>query len=112
MGTVYATVDAGVCGFVTRVTATSEDEQHVRLAVVSDCGNIRGLAARLPELDAYAELGTGFDGVLHSAVRASLRGCCSGCVVPAALFKAMQVAARVALPKDCAITLESLEDGG
>ncbi|MFW5857735.1 MAG: DUF6951 family protein, partial [Planctomycetota bacterium] len=33
--------------------------------------------------------------------------CCPGCVVPAGVFKAMQVAAGLALPKDAAITVES-----
>ena len=100
MGIVCATVHAGICGFVTRITATSDDEQCVRFDVASPCENIQGLAARLTEVDAYAELGAGFDGELHQAARASLKGCCSGCVVPAGLFKAMQVAAKVALPSD------------
>ena len=108
---VKATIHAGVCGFITEVTATSEDEQYVQLAVSSPCENIQGLAARLPEeLDAYAELGAGFDGELHQAVHAALRGCCSGCVVPAGLFKAMQVAACVALPRDIAIQIERMEE--
>jgi len=112
MNTVNATIHAGVCGFITEVSAISEDEQYVRLAVSSPCENIQGLAARLPEeLDAYAELGAGFDGELHQAVRASLRGCCSGCIVPAGLFKAMQVAASVALPRDVSIQLSrAVED--
>ncbi len=111
MGTVCATIHAGVCGFVTQITATSEDEQNVQFAVVSPCENIQGLASRLPEVDAYAELGAGFDGELHRAVRASLKGCCSGCVVPAGFFKAMQVAANVALPQDISIQLARQEDG-
>lgn len=36
--------------------------------------------------------------------RETLRGCCAGCAAPSAVFKAMQVAAGVALPKD--ITLK------
>jgi hypothetical protein len=38
-------------------------------------------------------------------VRATLKGCCAGCAVPAGLFKAMQVAAGLALPKDINIRL-------
>ncbi len=99
MSEVRGKINAGICGFVTDVTATSEDGQHVRLAVESTCENIQRLAESLPELDAYAELGAGFDGALHQAVRATLRGCCSGCVVPCGLFKAMQIAGGVALPQ-------------
>jgi hypothetical protein len=99
-----------VCGFVTRITATSADDQNVRFTVDSRCENIQGLAARLSDVDAYAELGAGFDGELHRAVRASLKGCCSGCVVPAGFFKAMQVAANVALPQDISIELERRDE--
>ena len=98
MSQVTATIHAGVCGFVTEVQATSEDQQYVGFQVTTPCENIKGLAERLPDVDAYAELGAGFDGELHEAFRASLRGCCSGCVVPAGIFKAMQIAAGVALP--------------
>ena len=110
MGAVATTIQAGVCGFVTHVTATSPDDQHVRFAIDSTCENIRELASRLPEVDAYAELGDGFDGQLHQAVRSSLRGCCSGCIVPAGLFKAMQVAAAVALPCDATVNFASCSE--
>lgn len=98
MSTVTGTIQAGVCGFVTSVTATSEDQQHVCFEVDSTCSTIKALAAALPDVDAYAELGAGFDGELWSAIRSGLKGCCSGCVVPSGLFKAMQIAAGVALP--------------
>ncbi len=106
MSAVLATVHAGVCGFVTRVAATSEDEQFVRFEIETPCENVQRLAASLPEVDAYAEVGAGFDGQIHQAARAALRGCCSGCVVPAGLFKAMQVAAGVALAKDASLHFE------
>lgn len=99
MSTATATVQAGICGFTTEVTATSEDTQHVGFAVQSTCDRISSLAANLPMVDAYAELGAGFEGELWQAIRSSLRGCCSGCAVSVALFKAMQVAAEVALPQ-------------
>ncbi len=108
MATVKGTVHAGVCGFVTEVTASSPDDQHVTFQVQSNCDNITAMAASLPEVDAYAELGAGFDGALHRVVRQSLRGCCSGCVVPAGLFKAMQVAAGTALPQTASMEFEKL----
>jgi hypothetical protein len=106
MGKVTAKINAGVCGFVTEVQATSEDQQHVSFQVTTPCENLKTLAEALPEADAYAELGAGFDGELHQAFRASLRGCCSGCVVPAGIFKAMQIAAGVALPGAISIEFE------
>ncbi|HEY3415941.1 MAG TPA: hypothetical protein VGM23_03560, partial [Armatimonadota bacterium] len=77
----------------------------------SPCANIQGLAAALPaQVDAYQEIGAGYDGELWTAMRGSLRGCCSGCVVPPAIFKAMQVAGGVALPGDPSIHLERIEE--
>jgi len=40
-------------------------------------------------------------------VRETLKGCCAGCAVPAGLFKAMQVAAGLALPQDITIRLSA-----
>jgi hypothetical protein len=110
MSVAHATIDAGVCGFTTEVDATCEDGMMVRLDVQSPCENIQGLSARLPELNAFAEIGSGFDGELHKTVRAALKGCCSGCVVPVGLFKAMQVAAGLALPRPVAISLNRIEE--
>jgi len=38
-------------------------------------------------------------------VRAVLKGCCSGCAVPCGIFKAMQVAAGLALPAPASIEI-------
>jgi hypothetical protein len=103
-----ARVQAGVCGFTTMVTTDSPDDQTVALAIKTDCEKIARLAKALQDkqIDAYAEIGAGFDGVVMSAVRSHLTGCCAGCVVPAGIFKALQVSARLALPKEVAITME------
>lgn len=106
MSAAVGTIKAGVCGFVTEVKARSEDQRHVCLQVESTCDNIRTLADALPEVDAYAELGAGFDGQLWTTIRSCLKGCCSGCVVPAGLFKAMQIAAGLALPRAASIEFE------
>jgi len=106
MSEIRGTISAGVCGFVTEVVGRSEDGQNVVLAISSDCEHVRALAALMPELDAYAEIGAGHDGVLLRLVREELRGCCSGCVVPAGLFKAMQVSAGLALPQQVSMQFE------
>jgi hypothetical protein len=109
MSTVKATIHAGVCGFVTEVAATSDDDAQVSFEITSPCANIQGLAARLPVVDAYAEIGTGFDGEVHRATRAALKGCCSGCVVPSGIFKTMQIAGGLALPRDTSMRFERVE---
>jgi hypothetical protein len=80
----------------------------VTLEVETDCQKIAGLAEALrgKEIDGYDEIAKGFDGVVMSAVRATLSGCCAGCAVPVGIFKSLQAAAAVALPRDVAITME------
>lgn len=106
--TAIVEIDAGVCGFKTSARASSEDSQHVVFEVDSDCESIRRLATAVKDrepIDAYQEISPGAEGVLMQAVRTTLKGCCAGCVVPAGLFKAMQIAAGLALPKDISIRL-------
>jgi len=98
-------VEAGICGFVTEVKAFSEDEQNVSLKVTSNCEKISKLANRIVTLDAYNEIKEGFNGELYKVIREELTGCCSGCAVPVGLFKSMQVAANLALPKDINIRI-------
>jgi hypothetical protein len=94
------TINAGVCGFTTTVTADSPDTQNVTFTVVSDCDEIKALGQKLAPVDAYMEIGGGHDGELLKTVRANIGGCCAGCAVPAGIFKTMQVAAGLALPRD------------
>jgi hypothetical protein len=98
-------VEAGICGFVTEIEANSADSQHVSFKVNTDCEKIENLSEKLTTYDAYNEIKEGFDGELFKAIRSELKGCCSGCAVPVGLFKSMQVAAMVALPKNISITI-------
>jgi hypothetical protein len=100
-----ARINAGVCGFTTTVVAVSDDMQNVTFQIESDCENIQRLAGAMPEVDAYSEIGAGFDGAVHQAIRQTLKGCCSGCVVPCGIFKAMQVAAGLALPAPASVDI-------
>jgi hypothetical protein len=96
-------IDAGVCGFCTTVCAQSDDGQNVTFEIESDCQKIVELSESLKEkcpIDAYLEMSPGHEGIILSTANAAASGCCKGCVVPAGLFKAMQVAAGLALPKD------------
>jgi len=43
--------------------------------------------------------------VVMATVREHLKGCCAGCAVPVGIFKGMQVAAGLALPKDITIKM-------
>lgn len=101
-------IDAGICGFRTTVRVHSDDDQHVTFDVESDCEKIQLLAGCLKDkgpLDAYQEINPTSGSILMESVRVTLPGCCAGCAVPVGLFKAMQVAAGLALPKDVHIVL-------
>ena len=103
--TAKASIHAGVCGFRTAITATSEDSQHVQFEIESTCAKITEMAKGLPAVDGYKEIADGFEGVVYGRVREVLRGCCSGCIVPPGLFKSMQVAAGLALPANATVEL-------
>jgi hypothetical protein len=96
-------VEAGICGFQTRIHADSDETENVTLKIVSGCEKARAfgeaLMAKGP-VDGYAEIGAGADGVVLTTAREKLKGCCAACAVPVGAFKALQVAAGVALPKD------------
>ncbi|MBP7937631.1 MAG: hypothetical protein KA354_23565 [Phycisphaerae bacterium] len=99
-------IDAGVCGFHTKASAVSLDDQNVSFEIQSDCEKIDQLGDLLKTqgpFDAFQEIGPEPGSALMQAARSVLTGCCSGCAVPVGLFKAMQVAAGLALPKDIVI---------
>jgi hypothetical protein len=101
-------IDAGICGFCTTACVTSEDGQNVVFNLDSDCEKILELGKVLGDkgpVDAYQEICSGGPAVIMTSVKVILTGCCAGCAVPVGLFKAMQVAAGLALPKDITIKL-------
>ncbi|MCG3179017.1 MAG: hypothetical protein BIFFINMI_01347 [Phycisphaerae bacterium] len=101
-------IEAGICGLRTTAEADCPDGQNVTFQIRTDCEKVRALADRLAAvgpIDAYHEIGPRSEGVLMQTVRGTLTGCCAGCVTPVGLFKAMQVAAGLALPKDVAIRM-------
>jgi hypothetical protein len=103
-----AEIDAGVCGFHTDVNTSSEDGMFVTFEVQSDCEKIRGLGEALAAggpVNAYEEISPAGESVVLATVRECLKGCCAGCAVPVGIFKSMQVAAGLALPKDITIQI-------
>jgi len=111
-----AEVYAGICGFKTLVTATSDDRRHVRLKVESQCPDVLRLRKRLEALtlDAYAEVGPCDrpGGVKRSLVMELCQELPHlACAVPSGLFKALEVAAGLALPRDASIRVFREEEG-
>lgn len=104
-------VDAGICGFKTVITTTSEDSMNVNLKVVSPCEIIKGLAAQYKEIspvNAYQDLSPQHESQILKISRKVLveKGACEACIVPAAVCKAMYIVAGLALPKDLSIEIK------
>lgn len=101
-------VDAGVCGFHTDLKAICEDGQFVTFEISTNCEKIATVAERLKEkgpVDAFQEISPVDEGVVLATVRSVLKGCCAGCGAPVGIFKAMQVAAGLALPQNVIIKI-------
>jgi len=105
-------VDAGICGFQTRIRADSEDDQNVTFHIASGCEKVQAFGAALAAkgpVDGFAEIGAGAEGVVLTTARACLKGGCAACAVPIGAFKALQVAAGVALPKPVTLDIAAGE---
>jgi hypothetical protein len=97
-------INPGVCGFVTRVEATSEDEQMVSLKISSGCQGIRKMAEKLNgEIDSFeACLCKPGEGAVYESAQESCPGH-AACPVIAGILKCMEVECKLALPKDAEI---------
>ena len=105
-----ADIQAGICGFHTQVMAHGGGGYSVTFDVATDCATIAALAAGLTEhgpFNALEEIDPRTPSDLLAVVSTHLKGCCAGCAVPVGLFKTMQVAAGLALPKDVEIGLSA-----
>ncbi|HPD13911.1 MAG TPA: hypothetical protein PLE19_03135 [Planctomycetota bacterium] len=99
---------AGICGFRTLVRAASADGRHVRLKVESQCPDVLRIRKRLEALtlDAYTEVGPCDQP--GGAKKSQISDLCRelphlACPVPPGIFKALEVAAGLALPRDASI---------
>ncbi len=98
-------VQAGVCGFVSAMTAESGDMQHVRITFRTDCPNLKPLEGADPILiDAYSDaFGPVGDTQSYRILRPHVRH--AACPVPMAMVKAVEAAAGLALPRDVRVTI-------
>jgi len=102
MGT--AVIRAGICGFTTRVVAVPQADGEVALHISSDCPSVQRLAAALPVVDPLREISyRGAASAVMQAARIHLPH--PGCVVPAGIVKAVEVASGLALPAPATIEL-------
>jgi len=99
-------VDAGVCGFVTTIRASSEDQQTVTLEFETTCPNLARVArGELASVDAYAEL---FRKPHETTVYAVLSKHLPHVTCPlySGFLKAIEAAAGLALPRDVSMKFQ------
>jgi hypothetical protein len=107
-----SSVDAGICGFHTTVVAASADKRHVTFAIETECDVVARLAAALGEIqpiDVYGEVDKRKESVILATVVETMAECRKSCAVPLGIFKAMQVATGLALPRDVHIAVTACE---
>ena len=96
-----AEINSGVCGHVTKVEA-SLDGKACKLAITSDCKAIEQLALEIPQVNPLQEIAS--KRAVPQTLQMGLKHCFhAACPVPVGIIKAVEVEAKLALPKDAVI---------
>jgi hypothetical protein len=94
-------VDAGCCGFTTKIEILKVDDQRIKAVVLSDCEMITAWGKELGSLDWGQCLRNFGDSPVFQCASKHIGHV--ACPVPMALLKAMEVAVGVSLPVDVTI---------
>ena len=94
-------ISSGVCSHTTTVEA-SMDGKVCKLNITSSCEAIQHLAEKLPEVNPMQEISSkrGTPKTLEMGLKHCYH---AACPVPVGIIKAIEVASRLALPKDAVI---------
>jgi len=98
-----AEIFAGICGFNTQVDAKMQDGV-CNLEIKSDCKAIERMAKELTQVDPFQEIS--FRRQMPATYEMGIKYCShAACPVPSGIIKAVEVEAKLALPKDVVIKL-------
>lgn len=98
-----AEISAGICGFTTTVEATMEGK-GCALKIESDCKSIQNLALELTLVQPFLEISA--RRATPETLEKGIRLCAhAACPVPVGIIKAVEVEAKLALPRDVIIKL-------
>jgi hypothetical protein len=96
-----AEINSGVCGHVSTVEA-SMDGKVCKVSITSDCKAIQELAQELTEVNPMMEISCKRS--TPQTLQLGMKHCYhAACPVPVGIIKAVEVAAKLALPKDAVI---------
>lgn len=103
-------VVSGICGMITEIRATSEDQSGmVNLEINTRCEGIQKLADELKVVNPMEEISFGGEG--PKTLRMAAKHCKhAACPVPSGIIKAIEVASGLALPKDASIKVRQEKD--
>ncbi len=103
-----AEVHSGICGYEVRVEVTSLDRKHVQVELQTTCDMCLAMNTDLARLQVKGKghevLLKMTDSAVYQSASQHIRH--PGCVVPAAIIKAIEIEVGVALPEDVTIKLE------
>ena len=96
-----AEIHSGICGHTTTVEAKMEGKVCT-LTITSDCQAIQNLAKELTEVNPMLEISC--KRATPQTLQMGIKHCFhAACPVPVGIIKAVEVEARLALPKDVII---------
>jgi len=101
---IQATVDPGICRFITRISATFDGEK-VECEILSDCSCVEELAEEIDAMGPFECLTMPYaENEIYKRAGVLLKH--STCPVPMAILKCMEVASGLAIPRDVKIEFE------
>ena len=100
-------VDAGICGFSTKVEAVRLSARRVSVTLDSDCEMVSQLAEQIKELDWQDTLRECEDSLVYKSTLRCIKH--TACPVFVAIIKAIEVEVGAALPKDVVIHFEAID---
>ena len=100
-----AEIYSGICGFKTIVEATMNGKV-CNLFITSDCEAVRKLAQDLRQVNPIEEIS--FHHSIPQTIQLGMQHCShAACPVPVGIIKAIEVAAKLALPVDVSIKVSN-----
>jgi hypothetical protein len=93
------TIDPGICGLKTVITTSSDDEETVKVTIVSECPSIQAMQEDLAEVNGDAVCFSPFSkSPVYLSAEKHFKH--AACPVPAGIVKAVEIACGYALPRD------------
>jgi len=99
-------VNPGICGFVAAIEVSKIAKRKFRVVITSDCETITKLGESLAEADQWDALKQYTNEIHKAASKCHLHATCP---IPVAILKAIEVEAKLALPRDVTIQFKPTE---